>query len=86
MEGVLVSAQEGRLADHRHRGQRRHGHYRFPAGAPAPGHYALRIRAVGYELDGPQSADVGAAAAAWPTQAAQERRTSRRSSPTPNGS
>ena len=29
----------------------------------SPGHYALRIRAIGYELDGPQAVDLGAATA-----------------------
>jgi virginiamycin B lyase len=60
MEGVLVSAQQAGLpitvtvvSDER-------GRFRFPNGRLAAGHYALRIRAIGYELDGPQSAELGA--------------------------
>jgi virginiamycin B lyase len=59
MEGVLVSAQkEGSpitvtvVSDE-------HGRFRFPDGRLAAGHYALRIRATGYDLDGPQAVDVG---------------------------
>jgi virginiamycin B lyase len=58
MEGVLVSAQKAGspititvVSDER-------GHFRFPDGQLSPGHYALRIRAVGYDLDGPQAVDV----------------------------
>src|SRR5262245_14234658 len=60
MEGVLVSARrEGSpltvtvVTDNT-------GHYRFPADRLEPGHYALHIRAVGYELAAPASVDVGA--------------------------
>jgi streptogramin lyase len=63
MEGVLVSAQEAGspitvtvVSDER-------GHFRFPDGRLSAGHYALRIRAVGYDLDGPQSVDLGAGTA-----------------------
>jgi virginiamycin B lyase len=38
-----------------------HGHYRFPAGRLVPGTYSLTIRAVGYDLDGKPTANVGAA-------------------------
>jgi virginiamycin B lyase len=58
IEGVLVSAQHDGspisvtvVTDHL-------GRYAFPAERLASGHYALRIRAVGYELSGPASADV----------------------------
>jgi virginiamycin B lyase len=34
------------------------GQYSFPAGRLEPGHYTIGIRAVGYDLDGPKSADV----------------------------
>src|SRR6202023_2220059 len=34
------------------------GRFSVPAGKLAAGHYALRIRATGYELDGPQAVDV----------------------------
>ena len=36
------------------------GRFSFPAAKLAPGHYALRARATGYELDGPQAVDVPA--------------------------
>jgi virginiamycin B lyase len=60
MEGVLVSAQKAGspitvtvVSDEQ-------GRFRFPDGTLSPGHYALRIRAEGYDLDGPQSVDLGA--------------------------
>jgi streptogramin lyase len=64
MEGVLVSAQASGspitvtvVTDQR-------GHYGFPAARLAPGSYALRIRATGYELDGAGAAEVAAGRAA----------------------
>jgi virginiamycin B lyase len=63
MEGVLVSARKTGspititvVTGH-------DGRYRFPAAKLMPGPYSLMIRAVGYELDGPHEADVGAATA-----------------------
>jgi streptogramin lyase len=60
MEGVLVTAKKagGTIAitvvsDDK-------GHYSFPASKLSPGQYALKIRAVGYDLDGPQQATVTA--------------------------
>src|SRR5204862_2353570 len=60
MEGVVVSAkQDGStvrtsvVSDE----QRRYG---FPSTKVAPGRYAIRIRAIGYELEGPKSAEIGA--------------------------
>ena len=60
MEGVLVSAkQDGStvtvtvVSDEQ-------GRYSFPSTRVGPGHYAIRIRAVGYDLDGPKAVDVGA--------------------------
>ena len=51
---------EIRLADHRHGRQRRQAAASaFPDGRLAPGHYTLRIRAVGYDLAGPQEVDIG---------------------------
>src|SRR5262249_33822126 len=57
MEGVLVSAKkEGStvtisvVSDAK-------GRYSFPAARLAPGAYALSVRAVGYELEGPKSAE-----------------------------
>src|SRR5215470_9006458 len=58
MEGVLVSAKRDGstvtitvVSDAK-------GRYSFPASKLEPGHYALRIRAVGYDLDGPKLAEV----------------------------
>ncbi len=58
MEGVLVSAKRDDtnitvtvVSDET-------GRYSFPASRLQPGHYQLGIRAVGYELDGPNAADV----------------------------
>jgi streptogramin lyase len=63
MEGVVVSAKrEGStvtvsvVSD-------RQGRYRFPQAKLPQGKYALSIRAVGYEMDGPRSVDVAAQAA-----------------------
>src|SRR2546423_8389113 len=58
MEGVLVSAKrEGSritvtvVSD-------REGHFEFPASRMPAGHYGLRIRAVGYELDQSDSVEI----------------------------
>jgi virginiamycin B lyase len=58
MEGVLVSAKEAGstititvVTDDQ-------GRYRFPSDKLEPGHYALRIRAAGYDLEGPAEVDV----------------------------
>jgi virginiamycin B lyase len=60
MEGVLVSAKRDRttitvtvVSDEK-------GRYSFPAARLEPGRYSLTARAIGYELDGPKSADVTA--------------------------
>ena len=59
MEGVLVSAQRAGspitvtvVSDD-------HGRFHFPDGRLPAGHNALRIRATGYDLDGPQAIDLG---------------------------
>jgi len=61
MEGVLVSAKRAGsnititvVSD-------ANGTYSFPAGKLAPGEYALRIRAIGYDLDVPAKAEIAAA-------------------------
>jgi virginiamycin B lyase len=61
MEGVLVSAQKAGspitvtvVSDER-------GRFRFPDGQLSPGYYALRIRATGYDLDGPHAVEIGTA-------------------------
>ena len=60
MEGVLVSAQQQGSPISVTVVSDKNGHFEFPAGRLPLGHYALRIRAIGYELDGPQSAEVPA--------------------------
>jgi streptogramin lyase len=64
MEGVLVSAhRDGTnitvtvLTDH-------DGRYAFPPGRLDAGHYAVSIRAVGYDLSGPDKVDIAANAPA----------------------
>src|SRR5579883_50854 len=58
MEGVVVSAKKlgspmtlSVVSDAQ-------GRYSFPASRLAPGHYAIKIRATGYDLNGERSADV----------------------------
>jgi virginiamycin B lyase len=60
MEGVLVSAQQPGspitvtvVSDHA-------GQFAFPSSKLRPGRYALRIRAIGYDLDSPQYTDLSA--------------------------
>jgi virginiamycin B lyase len=60
MEGVLVSAARGGSPITVTVATDRAGRYGFPADRLPPGHYALQIRAVGYELAAPATADVAA--------------------------
>jgi len=60
MEGVVVTAKKAGatiaisvVSDDR-------GHYRFPAGRLDPGDYTLKIRAIGYDLDGPKTVTLAA--------------------------
>ena len=60
MEGVVVSAKRDGstitvsvVSDDK-------GHFSFPAMRLDPGHYAISIRAAGYDLDGPKDASVAA--------------------------
>jgi streptogramin lyase len=60
MEGVVVSAKKDGstitvsvISDHQ-------GHYSFPADRLEPGHYTLKIRAVGYDLEAPATAELSA--------------------------
>ena len=55
MEGVLVSAQKAGSPITVTVVSDAAGRFRFPDGRLSAGHYALRIRAVGYDLDGPQA-------------------------------
>src|SRR5947209_5717994 len=63
MEGVVVSAKKAGstvtvsvISDQK-------GNFSFPAAKIEPGSYTLRIRAAGYELDGPKTVEVGAQSA-----------------------
>lgn len=58
MEGVLVSAKRDGSTITVTVDSDTQGRYHFPRKWIEPGKYTLRIRAVGYELDGPASAEV----------------------------
>jgi virginiamycin B lyase len=60
MEGVLVSAQRTGSPISVTVVTNQAGRYSFPADRLPPGNYALRIRAIGYELEGPATIDVAA--------------------------
>jgi streptogramin lyase len=60
MEGVLVSAKKAGSTMTVTAVSDAKGRYAFPAAKLEPGSYALRIRAVGWELEGPGSARVSA--------------------------
>ena len=60
MEGVLISAKkEGSTISFTVVSDTQ-GNYRFPTGRLEPGHYALKIRAGGYDLDSPSYVDLAA--------------------------
>ncbi len=63
MEGVLVSAQKAGSSITVTVVSDEHGRFRFPDGRLSPGQYALRIRAVGYDLAGPGTVALGPAPA-----------------------
>jgi streptogramin lyase len=58
MEGVLVSAKKAGSTITVTVVSDKQGRYGFPAAKLEPGHYALKIRAVGYDLEGPSSIDI----------------------------
>jgi virginiamycin B lyase len=60
MEGVLVSAKKAGSTITVTVVSDAQGHYSFPAGKLDAGSYALAIRAIGYELDSPKTAEVAA--------------------------
>ena len=64
MEGVVVSAKKDGSTIAVSVATDNKGHYSFPAAKLEPGHYTLKIRAVGYDLDHPVAADVKSGAAA----------------------
>src|SRR5579872_2334487 len=60
MEGVLVGAKKVGSTITTTVVSDEHGRYRFPASKLAPGQYALRIRAGGYDLASPSTVEVTA--------------------------
>src|SRR5881296_1007661 len=60
MEGVLVSAKKAGTTITITVVSDKEGRYSFPAAKLEPGRYAIRIRAVGYDLDGPGAVDITA--------------------------
>jgi virginiamycin B lyase len=60
LEGVLVSAQRSGSTITVTVVSGKDGSYNFPAARLEPGQYSLRIRAIGYELDGPDRVTVAA--------------------------
>ena len=58
MEGVLISARKAGATVTITVSSDQNGRFAFPAAKLEPGQYGLRIRAVGYDLDGPKTADV----------------------------
>src|SRR4051812_37092552 len=60
MEGVLVNAKKDGSTITTTVVSDAQGYYRFPAARLEPGHYILSIRAVGFDLDGPNGIDVTA--------------------------
>jgi streptogramin lyase len=63
MEGVLVSAKKAGSTVTITVVSDTEGRYSFPAAKLEPGRYAIRIRAVGYDLEGPGAVDIAAQAA-----------------------
>ncbi len=60
MEGVLVTAKKAGSTIAITVVTDKSGHYSFPASRLEPGQYAIKIRAVGYDLDGKDAADLAA--------------------------
>src|SRR6266705_4476972 len=58
LEGVVVSARKAGSSVTVSVVSDAEGRFSFPAAKLEPGSYALRIRATGYELEGPQSVEV----------------------------
>ena len=63
MEGVLVGAKKDGSTITINVVSNDKGRYTFPSSKLSPGHYALKIRAVGYELDGPKTVSIASGAA-----------------------
>src|SRR4051812_4702962 len=60
MEGVLVSAQRSGSPITISVASDAKGRFRFPEGKLTPGRYAIRVRAIGYDLEGPSEPEVKA--------------------------
>ena len=60
MEGVLVSAKKAGSTITITVVSDKEGRYGFPAAKLDPGRYTIRIRAVGYDLEGPGTLDIAA--------------------------
>lgn len=60
LEGILVSAKKNGSTITTTVVSDKDGHYRFPAVRLEPGDYSLRIRAVGYDLEGPSQVSIAA--------------------------
>lgn len=58
MEGVVVGAKKDGSTITVDVFSDEKGNYAFPASKLEPGHYALKIRAAGYDLDGPRAVDI----------------------------
>ena len=74
MEGVIVNAKKEDSTITVSVVSDKQGHFAFPASRLEPGHYTLAIRAVGYDLDGPSTADVAAHKAGRRSQTPQSER------------
>ena len=61
MEGVVVGAKKDGSTMTVNVVSDAKGRFVFPGEKLEPGHYALKIRAVGYDLDGPKTVDVSPA-------------------------
>jgi virginiamycin B lyase len=83
MEGVLVSARRDGATITVTVVTGKDGRYSFPADRLTPGRYSLRVRAIGYDLDGPAAGDV--AAHATPTVDLKLRKTEDLASQLSNG-
>jgi virginiamycin B lyase len=60
MEGVVVTAKKAGSTISVSVASDAQGRFSFPAAKLEPGHYSLRIRAIGFELDGPHMVEVAA--------------------------
>ena len=60
MEGVVIGAKKDGSTITVNVTSEEKGRFSFPAAKLAPGHYVLKIRAAGYDLDGPKAVDVAA--------------------------